>query len=68
MTRAVYYLAKLLEVLGLLVILLGLLTSVQQGMNDDGLSSMRSEMNGLVWGSVMFGVGWMLERSVGARS
>jgi hypothetical protein len=60
-------LAKFLEGLGLLVILVGLMMSVEMGMRDEGLSSMRAETYGLAAGGVLFAIGWFLERALGSR-
>lgn len=61
-------LAKGLEGVGLLVVLVGLVMSVDAGMRDQGLESMRSETLGLVLGGALFLVGWLMERAIGARS
>ncbi|HIG86035.1 MAG TPA: hypothetical protein EYQ25_03240 [Planctomycetes bacterium] len=60
-------LAKFLEGLGLLIILVGLMMSVEMGMRDEGLSSMRAETYGLAAGGVLFAIGWLLERALGSR-
>jgi hypothetical protein len=60
-------LAKFLEGLGLLIILVGLMMSVEMGMRDEGLSSMRAETYGLAAGGVLFAIGWFLERALGSR-
>lgn len=60
-------LAKFLEGLGLLVILVGLMMSVEMGMRDEGLSSMRAETYGLAAGGALFAIGWLLERALGSR-
>jgi hypothetical protein len=60
-------LAKGLEGVGLLVVGVGLMMSVNLGMGDEGLSSMKSESWGLVIGGVLFFCGWLLERGLGAR-
>lgn len=60
-------LAKFLEALGLLVILVGLMLSVEMGMRDEGLSSMRAETYGLAGGGALFAIGWLLERALGSR-
>ena len=68
MTRGwLWSLAKALEGLGLVVILLGLVLSVQTGMRDEGMKSMTYELYGLVAGGVIFVVGWVLERTVGRK-
>ncbi|MFT7676476.1 MAG: hypothetical protein ACI8QC_000447 [Planctomycetota bacterium] len=62
-----YKLAKFLEGLGLLIILAGVMMSVQLGMNDDTMKSMTSELYGLGIGAAIFGAGFLIERSLGAR-
>ena len=65
--RALWYLAKLLEICGMIVLLLGLLQSISLGLEDEGLGSMASEFQGLAWGGGLFALGWLLERALGAR-
>ncbi len=60
-------LAKGLEGVGLLVVGVGVMMSVNLGMGDEGLSSMKAETYGLAIGGVMFLGGWLLERNMGAR-
>lgn len=60
-------LAKGLEGLGLLLVLVGLVVSVQSGMQDEGLESMRTEAYGLLAGGALFGIGWLIERALGSR-
>lgn len=67
MERPLYTFAKFLEGLGLLVILAGVMLSVQLGMQDDSMESMTSEAYGLAIGAVLFGIGYTIERSVGGR-
>ena len=67
MRSSLYTLAKVLEGLGLIVILVGLMISVQMGMNDETMKSMYSEAYGLLVGAGLFGAGWLLERIVGTR-
>jgi hypothetical protein len=62
-----WWLAKGLEGLGLLVVLVGVFMSISLGLEDEGLGSMAAEMKGLVWGGGMFLAGWLLERRLGAR-
>ncbi len=63
----VYYLAKGLEGLGLVVVLVGVLMSINLGLEEEGLESMKVEFYGLGAGGVLFVLGVMLERSVGSR-
>ena len=66
-SRGIYWVAKVLEGAGMIVVLAGLLMSIQLGFEDQGLESMRYEGTGLLVGLAMFAVGWMLERSIGSR-
>ena len=64
----VYYLAKGLEGLGLLVVLVGVVLSIQLGVGEEeGFESMKAESYGLAIGGGLFVLGWLLERSIGAR-
>ncbi|HJP01600.1 MAG TPA: hypothetical protein QF764_07525 [Planctomycetota bacterium] len=58
---------KLLEALGLLVILVGLSMSIGLGLEDEGLASMASEFQGLMIGGALFCLGFLLERTGGGR-
>ncbi|MAF66472.1 MAG: hypothetical protein CMJ84_12550 [Planctomycetes bacterium] len=62
-----YKLGKLLEGLGLLVILVGLSMSIGVGLEDDGLASMAAEFQGLMVGGALFALGYLLERGAGGR-
>ena len=62
-----WYLAKGLEGVGMLVVLVGLVISIQLGMDEDGLASMRYEGQALMLGGGLFVLGWALERSIGGR-
>ena len=66
-SRFVYRLAKTLEGAGLLAILVGLMMSVELGMKDEGLSSMKMESYGLAISAGLFLLGWLLERALGTR-
>jgi hypothetical protein len=65
--RAVWFLAKLLEGAGLVVILVGVLFSMGMGFQDRGLESMQIEFRGLAIGAALFAAGWLIERTVGSR-
>ncbi|HJO26047.1 MAG: hypothetical protein CMK00_05930 [Planctomycetes bacterium] len=65
--RGVWVLAKLLEGVGMLVVLAGVFRSMSLGMEDESLASMSAEFQGLTIGGGMFILGWLLERSVGSR-
>ena len=62
-----FYLAKGLEGVGLVVVLIGVIISMQLGMGEQGLESMKAESYGLAIGGGLFFLGWMLERSIGSR-
>ena len=67
MQSALHTLAKILEALGLVVILGGVMLSVKLGMQDDTMKSMSSEAYGLAIGAGLFGLGYLIERSIGTR-
>lgn len=66
-TRWLWYLAKGLEGVGLLVVLVGVVLSIQLGMDEQGLASMRYEGIALLVGGGLFLLGWLAERALGAR-
>lgn len=59
--------AKGLEALGLVVILVGVSMSIHLGFQDEGLASMKQEFQGLMLGGGLFLAGYMLERFAGTR-
>jgi hypothetical protein len=65
--RWAYYLAKGLESIGMLVVLVGLVMSIELGFRDEGLESMRYEGYALLVGGGLFVGGWVLERVLGTR-
>lgn len=66
--RAIWYVAKGLEFVGMIVVLVGVLISINEGLvQKDSLKSMRYEFIGLGAGGALFVIGWWIERSVGAR-
>lgn len=65
--KGLWWLAKVLEGVGMLVVLVGVFLSISLGLEDEGLSSMAAEMKGLMWGGGLFLAGWLLERGLGAR-
>ena len=65
--RVLWWLAKGLEGLGLVLVLVGVLISVSLGFEDEGLSSMSAEFRGLAWGGGMFLAGVLLERWLKTR-
>ncbi len=62
-----WYLAKGLEGLGLIVVLWGLVLSISLGVGEEGLQSMKVEGYALLSGGVLFVLGWALERRLGSR-
>ena len=65
--RWLWLVAKGLEGLGMVVVLVGLVTSIQLGFREAGLKSMKYESYALVAGGAIFLVGLLLERRIGAR-
>lgn len=65
--RHVWWFAKALEGVGMVLVLVGVFWSISLGLEDEGLSSMAIEMKGLALGGGMFAFGWILERWVGSR-
>jgi hypothetical protein len=59
--------AKLLEGVGLVVVLVGVLISINLGFDDQGLASMAQEFQGLMVGGAIFIAGYLLERWAGTR-
>lgn len=59
--------AKVLEGLGLIVILAGVFLSIRLGFQDRGLESMGLEFQGLAIGGGLFLLGWLLERALQKR-
>ena len=62
-----WLLAKGLEGLGMVVVLVGLVISIQLGFEEEGLKSMKYESYALLVGGGIFLVGLLLERRIGAR-
>jgi hypothetical protein len=65
--RSLWLLAKALEGLGMVVVLVGLVLSVQLGFQDEGLKSMKYEGYALLAGGAIFLLGMLIERRIGAR-
>ncbi len=63
----VWKFAKLLEGVGLIVVLVGVLISIDLGFKEEGLASMAQEFRGLMVGGAIFVSGYLLERWVGSR-
>ncbi|MEM7311475.1 MAG: hypothetical protein AAF682_32740 [Planctomycetota bacterium] len=67
MHKRIWLLAKLLQGLGMILVLVGVILSMRLGFQDQALESMQYEMNGLLGGGGLFLVGWLLERWSGGR-
>ena len=65
--RWLWYLAKLLEGVGMVLVLVGLMMSIGLGFEEEGLKAQSYEGLGLAWGGGMFILGWILERVLGTR-
>ena len=65
--RTLWWFAKCLEGVGMVLVLVGVFWSISLGLEDDGLSSMAVEMKGLMIGGGMFLAGWLIERRLGTR-
>lgn len=65
--RSLWILAKGLEGLGMVIVLFGLVASIQLGFQDEGLKSMKYESYALAAGGGVFVLGWLIERRLGAR-
>ena len=59
--------AKILQGVGMIVVLVGVILSMRLGFQDEGMESMTYEMEGLIFGGAFFAVGWLLERWSGGR-
>lgn len=65
--RVLWWVAKVLEGAGLLVVLIGLFISISEGLEDQGLKSMATEFQGLALGGLLFAAGVLIERGIGSR-
>lgn len=63
--KLAWKLGRLMQGLGLIVTLVGVLMSVDAGMRDQGLESQRMELMGLLLGGGLFIAGWVVTRSTG---
>jgi hypothetical protein len=63
--KLIWGLAKLLQGVGLVVVLVGLFWSISLGLEEEGLKSMVYEFRGLFVGGALFVVGVVLERVAG---
>lgn len=64
---ALWWLAKSLEGIGMVVVLVGVFFSMSLGFEGQGLESMAYEFQGLALGGGLFLAGVLLERRLGAR-
>lgn len=62
-----WWLAKALEGVGMVVVLVGVFISMSMGFEGRGLDSMAFEYQGLLAGGLLFVAGVLLERRLGAR-
>ena len=67
MKRNLWYVAKALEGIGMLVVLVGVFMSIDLGLQEEGLKSMGIEFRGLALGGGLFVAGVLLERTIGSR-
>jgi len=65
--KTLWTLAKLLEGVGLVVVLSGVFLSMSRGAQGEGLASMAAEYQGLLAGGGLFLVGVLIERFAGTR-
>jgi hypothetical protein len=65
--KAWFYVAKALEGVGMVIVLVGVFWSISLGFEDQGLKSMGAEMRGLMLGGLMFVAGVAIERALGTR-
>ena len=59
LNRAFWYVAKALQVIGLLIVLIGILTGLSNPLGD---AEFRAETRSAIIGVVLFGVGWLIEK------
>lgn len=65
--RAMWWVAKILEGIGMVVVLVGVFVSMTEGFEGRGLESMAYEFQGLMVGGGLFLVGVLIERKLGTR-
>jgi len=63
--RLVWKLGRAMQGIGLIVVLGGVLMSVDAGMRDEGLKSQRAELMGLALGGGLFLAGWVVTNATG---
>lgn len=62
---SMWWVAKTLEGVGMVVVLVGVFISMSLGLEGQGLASMAYEFRGLFIGGTLFTAGVLLERRVG---
>lgn len=68
MRSGLWWVAKVLEAVGLVLVLVGLSMSMKLGLVEkDSLGSMMYEMRGLMAGGLLFAIGYLIERRIGSR-
>lgn len=61
LNRAFWFIAKALQALGLIVVLVGILTGLSNPLGD---AEFRAETRNAIVGVVVFGVGWLIEKKL----
>lgn len=59
--RAFWYISKALQVLGLLIVLVGILTGLSNPLGD---AEFRAETRSAIIGVVVFAAGWLIEKKL----
>ena len=67
MKRTLWWVAKALEGVGMLIVLVGVFISMSEGFQGRGLESMAYEFQGLAVGGALFVAGVLLERHLRTR-
>jgi hypothetical protein len=67
MKRGLWWFAKALEGVGMVIVLVGVFISMSEGFQGRGLESMTYEFQGLALGGAMFVAGVLIERRLGSR-
>jgi len=65
--RWFWFLAKALEGVGMVLVLVGLMMSIGLGLDGEGLKAQSYEGYGLAIGGGLFILGWIMERVLGTR-
>jgi hypothetical protein len=65
--KVLYWIAKSLEGVGMILVLVGVFMSINLGFDDQGLASMGAEMRGLLLGGALFVAGVLIERAIKSR-